>query len=63
MEVNERIDYKGEVLEDLEVTELMNVINKIKKRKINSVAVCLLFSYSNPKHEIITKEIIQKEYQ
>ncbi len=50
-EVAERINYEGEVLEPLDENSLSKIIEKIKQKEIDSVAVSLLFSYVNPVHE------------
>lgn len=61
-EITERMNFKGEVLERLREEEVIEVINKMKKQNIKSVAVCLLHSYANSAHEKRIKEIINKEW-
>ncbi len=57
-EVSERIGAKGEVIEPLKKSELDQVILKIKREGISTVAIGLLNSYINPKHEVdIEREI------
>ena len=46
-----RVNYRGEVLEDLDEREIKRVALEIKRRKIGAVAICLLHSYINPRHE------------
>jgi N-methylhydantoinase A len=53
-----RINYRGEVLEDLDEKEIKRIALEIKRRKIRAVAICLLHSYINPFHEQRVKEII-----
>ncbi len=55
-EVNERVDYQGKVLEDLDLSQLEAVINSLDQNKIESVAVCFLFSFLYPKHEQLVAE-------
>jgi N-methylhydantoinase A len=50
-EVPERLDHHGEVLVPLDVAALDGVIEAIIGQGIESVAVCLLYSYLNPAHE------------
>ena len=50
-EVNERIDTQGQVLEKLNLDSLENVILQIKRIKVESIAICLLFSFIYPHHE------------
>ena len=61
IEVRERIQWDGKILEDLNKDDLQNVIKKIKSEKITAIAICFLHSYVNPNHEILAKEILQKE--
>ena len=53
-----RINYRGEILEDLNEVEIERVAREIKARKLGAVAVCLLHSYINPSHEQRVKEIL-----
>ncbi|HSB06398.1 MAG TPA: hydantoinase/oxoprolinase family protein [Thermodesulfobacteriota bacterium] len=53
-----RINYRGEVLEDLDEREIKRIALEIKRRKIRAVAICLLHSYINPTHEQRVKEIV-----
>lgn len=49
--ISERVLYDGSVLIPLKNTEIRNLVEKLRRRRIESVAVCLLFSYANPAHE------------
>ncbi len=55
-----RINYKGEVIEDIDLKELREIVNKLHQLDIESVAVCLLFSFKNNKHEDIVGEELKK---
>ncbi len=50
-EVPERLDYTGAVLKPLDLDALDAALDKMAGAGIESVAVCLLFSYVNPAHE------------
>src|SRR5260221_10428163 len=50
-EVPERLDYLGSVLVPLDLAALDTVIDDLAAQNIESVAVCFLFSYANPRHE------------
>ena len=52
LEVGERIDADGAVLEPLDLDELDGMIELLKREKVESVAVCLLNAYANPRHEV-----------
>jgi N-methylhydantoinase A len=49
--ITERILYDGSVLVPLKVGELVKLREKLRRKRIESLAVCLLFSYANPEHE------------
>ncbi len=49
--VKERIDSRGRIVEPLRDEEIARVIREIQARKLQHVAVCLLFSFVNPSHE------------
>ena len=56
-----RLLYTGQEYEPLDHEEIKAVIEKIKSSGIESVAVCLLFSYANPAHEIAIGELLKEE--
>lgn len=56
-----RIDYKGKVLEDLSPEEVRSLVERLKEKKVEAVAVCLLHSYANPVHEEEVGRVLRKE--
>ncbi len=61
LEVEERIDYAGNILTPLNETEARRVAEIFKKRGMKGIAVCFINSYMNPKHELEMKKILEKE--
>lgn len=51
LEVNERINHRGEVIRPLDPEEARSVIVRLLEHGVESIAVCLLNSYANPIHE------------
>jgi N-methylhydantoinase A len=49
--VGERVDSGGKVQRDLDEDEVLEVLRYFKDEGIESLAVCLLFSFLNPDHE------------
>src|SRR5205823_1858902 len=49
--VKERISADGEVLESLTKNAIDKLIRKLKRAKVESIAVSLLFSFIRPEHE------------
>ncbi len=57
-EVSERVTAKGEVLTPFDVQSLAPILRQMEKEGVESIAVCLLFSFLYPQHEqLILKEI------
>ena len=49
--VRERVGAEGAVLEHLSAQEVSRVVQEVRDRSVDAVAVCLLFSFLNPAHE------------
>lgn len=56
--VTERIDYAGRVVKPLDENEVLDAIGAMKRAGAESIAVCYLFSFVNPLHELRTRELI-----
>ena len=50
-EVTERVNSRGKVLQEIEETEVHDICAALTQSEVESVAVCLLFSYLYPEHE------------
>ena len=61
-EIQERTLFNGDILEELNESEVPGIIEKIKSMGIKTVGVCFLHSYANPKHELRVKELFQKHH-
>lgn len=59
-EVNERLNYKGEVLTPLDRDQVKEIVDYFKKEKVEAVAVAYLHSYVNPEHEKETIRIVKE---
>lgn len=59
MEITERLNYKGEVLEEVNQQDVIEAIKYFKKEKVEAIAICLLHSYVNSKHEEEVVKIIK----
>ncbi|HEX7102129.1 MAG TPA: hydantoinase/oxoprolinase family protein [Nitrolancea sp.] len=51
VEVRERLDERGSVLISLDADSIDEAIAALRLAEVESVAVCLLFSFANPAHE------------
>ena len=61
-EVRERILHDGTVKLPLNEEDVRNAVAYLKEQKVDSIAVCTLFSFINPVHEKRIKEIISEEF-
>ncbi|MBL8131702.1 MAG: hydantoinase/oxoprolinase family protein [Anaerolineae bacterium] len=59
-EVEERLNYKGNVLTPFNYDQAREVARKIKGYGAQSVAVCFLHSYVNPEHELLMEQAIKE---
>jgi N-methylhydantoinase A len=60
-EVRERVDFRGHVLVPLDEAALRTTLRELKTQGIESLAVCLLFSFLHPQHEARVGEIAREE--
>ena len=60
-EVPGRMDFLGKEIEKLQLNDLKKIIKSFKSHNVKSIAICLLHSYANPKHEqVLAKKIKQQ---
>ncbi len=61
-EIPERVDFRGNALKPIDVEAAREAIKRLKKKGVQSVAVCFLFSFLNPDHELKIKELFAREF-
>ncbi len=59
--IRERMNQNGDILVHLSKTELKKILLKLKRNKVESLAICLLHSYANNKHELEISNFFIKE--
>jgi len=59
-EVPERISSEGEVLSRLNLSQIDTLLQRLKGERIESIAVCLLFSFLHPEHEDLISAVLRK---
>ena len=63
LEITERMDDEGNVVTPLQENELDGIIEILRRKQIQSVAVSFLFSFVNPAHEqCVTKQLREKGF-
>src|ERR1700683_4627504 len=60
-EVKERVDFRGNVLVPLDEAALRETLRTLKAQNIEALAVCLLFSFLHPEHEVRGGKIAKEE--
>jgi len=58
--VTERVNAKGEVETALDVAELDAVVEAVRDKGYEAIAVCLLFSFKNPAHELAVEAYLKE---
>ena len=61
-EIPERVDFRGKALKSIDLDASREAIRRLKKKGVHSVAVCFLFSFLNPEHELKIKELFREEF-
>lgn len=57
--VPERLDHHGAVIRPLDMAALDAILDRIAQQDVSAVAVCLLYSYTNPTHERAIRDRIR----
>src|SRR3984893_15916117 len=60
-EVRERVDFRGAVLEPLDEAALRVTVRELAAQGVESIAVCLLFSFLHRQHEERVRAVIAEE--
>ncbi len=59
-EVEERVDYQGNISIPLDPAQVSEILMGLGEKNVESVAVCLLFSFLYPQHEQVIAEFLKK---
>ena len=59
--VDERIDYQGKVERPLDPADAERVVDALLAENVEAIAVCLINSFTNPAHELMVKEVVQRK--
>ena len=60
-EAAERVSSEGEIIEALDEEALRETARALREENVQSIAVCLLFSFLTPQHEQRVREILAEE--
>ena len=59
--VEERLDYKGDIITELKDRDVSDALQLFKKEDVQAIAVCFMNSFANETHESRAAEIIKQE--
>jgi N-methylhydantoinase A len=59
-EVEERLDHRGDVVAPFVASDVVRAVRKLVEDGVESVAICFLFSYTNPAHEQEAARIVSE---
>jgi N-methylhydantoinase A len=60
--VEERLDYKGDVVTELKECDVSDAIDLLKKENVKAIAICFMNSFANDVHESRAEEIVRREF-
>ncbi len=60
--IPERLDFRGEVVRELDEQATRAAIRRLRNQGVESIAVCLLFSFINADHEKRVRTLIEEEF-
>lgn len=58
-EIEERMNSEGEISKPFDVAQARKVLETVKSRSFEAIAVCFLWSIVNPKHELAMADLIE----
>src|SRR6476659_3668172 len=59
--VDERINHRGEAERALDAADAERAVDALLAEDVEAIAVCLINSFTNPAHELMLKEIIERK--
>lgn len=59
--VEERLDYKGDVVTPLEQADVLDAAKLFKKEGIEAIAICFMNSFANDSHESLAEKVLKEE--
>lgn len=62
LEVTERCDNRGQVVIPLDINEVEVAIQQLKAAQVQAIAVCFLYAYLNPVHELQVARKLEELY-
>jgi N-methylhydantoinase A len=58
--VDERVDARGRIERALDLKDAERAVDALLAEQVEAIAVCLLHSFANPRHELMIKEVVER---
>ena len=59
--VDERVDHKGNIEKALDPADAERAVDALLAESVEAIAVCLINSFTNPAHELLIKDVVQRK--
>ncbi len=59
--VEERLDYKGDMLKEIKESDVLDAVRLFEKEDIEAVAICFMNSFANGSHETVAAKIVTEQ--
>ncbi|UCG70926.1 MAG: hydantoinase/oxoprolinase family protein [Thermoplasmata archaeon] len=59
--IEERLDYKGDIIVPLSESDVLDNLDKFRKENIEAVVICFMNSFANKEHEQRAADLVRKE--
>jgi N-methylhydantoinase A len=59
--VDERVDARGRIERALDPRDAERAVEALLAEKVEAIAICLLNSFANPRHELMLKEVVERK--
>jgi N-methylhydantoinase A len=59
--VDERVDARGRIERALDPSDAERAVDALLAENVEAIAICLLNSFANPRHELMLKEIVERK--
>ncbi|MBS0526187.1 MAG: hydantoinase/oxoprolinase family protein [Proteobacteria bacterium] len=59
--VDERVDARGRIERALDPRDAERAVDALLAEKVEAIAICLLNSFANPRHELMLKEVVERK--
>lgn len=59
--IEERLDYKGEVITPIRPSDVEEAIQFFRNEGVEAIAICFMNSFANPEHEVVAAKMVREK--